>query len=55
MPDANPTLPPVLEMFVADYEHNGEEFRTVVEAHSKEEARAVFKRNYPHVELLEIF
>lgn len=41
-----------LRLFVVEYEHAGQQWRTVVEAVDEASARRQFQRDNPHVTLL---
>ena len=40
--------------FGVEYEHNGQTWRTVVEAYDREHAHQRFQRDNPHVEIISV-
>ena len=44
--------PTTMHLYVVDYKHLGQQYRTVVESADMEAARRQFRRDHPHVELL---
>ena len=40
--------------FGVEYEHNGQTWRTVIEAYDREHAYQRFQRDHPHVEIISV-
>jgi len=41
--------------FTVEYEHNGQQWRTVVEAYDEEHCHQRFHRDHPHVEIIGVY
>ena len=54
-PRGGSTSEAVIKMWVIEYEHNGQCWRTVIEHYTREQAMARFQRDNPHVHLRECY